>query len=85
MELLSIEDYINNLSEIENSVIGKSFFGFDFDSYSANIPIEYYFDLCDFSDFNLKYKQNFDNFIDYCNKNSVALKMKSDLAAVKGA
>lgn len=37
-------------------------------------PIDYYFDLCDFSTFNLKYRQNFNNFVDYCHKNGVALK-----------
>ncbi|MCD7879978.1 MAG: polysaccharide pyruvyl transferase family protein [Candidatus Gastranaerophilales bacterium] len=46
----------------------------DFDSTK---PLQYYYDMCDYSEFNKIYKQNFDNFVDYCLKNGVALKNNS--------
>lgn len=43
----------------------------DFD---ASKSIQYYRDLCDFSEFNKSYQENYNNFVDYCKKNDVNLK-----------
>jgi hypothetical protein len=38
-------------------------------------PIEHYYELADFTDFNKNYPINYDNFLDFCRKNGVALKI----------
>lgn len=43
----------------------------DFD---ASKPLEYYRDLCDYSEFNKRFKTTYDVFVDYCAKNGVAIK-----------
>lgn len=40
-------------------------------------PIEYYYELCDYSAFNEKYAICYDAFVDYCRKNGVSLKGNS--------
>ncbi|TWH60041.1 polysaccharide pyruvyl transferase [Desulfitobacterium sp. LBE] len=37
-------------------------------------PIEYYRELADYSEFNKVYVSTFDNYLDYCRKNKVAIK-----------
>jgi len=46
----------------------------DIENFDPNKPIEYYKELCDYSEFNKNYAKTYDNFIDYCKKNDVALK-----------
>ena len=38
-------------------------------------PIEYYYELADYTEFNKSYAATYDNFIDYCRKNDVDLKI----------
>jgi hypothetical protein len=48
----------------------------DIAEFDAAKPIEYYRELADYSDFNKNYERAFDDYINYCNNNSVALKGK---------
>jgi hypothetical protein len=45
------------------------------DEFDPSKPIEYYRELCDYSEFNKNYSKTYDNFIDYCKKNDVALRI----------
>jgi hypothetical protein len=42
--------------------------------FKFDIPIEYYYDMADYSEFNKNYPLVYDNFMDFCKKNRVALK-----------
>jgi hypothetical protein len=46
----------------------------DIADFDPDMPIGYYRDLADYSEFNKNYTKTYDNFVDYCNKNQVALK-----------
>lgn len=46
----------------------------DINNFDSNKPLEYYKELCDFSEFNKHYQENYNNFVDYCKKNNVMLK-----------
>jgi hypothetical protein len=47
----------------------------EFDEFNENKPIEYYFESADYSEFNKNFSKCYDNFIDFCDRNSVALKI----------
>lgn len=49
----------------------------DIGQFDMNKPIEYYRELADYTEFNKNYKKVYDNFVDYCNKNGVRLKINS--------
>ena len=38
-------------------------------------PIEYYYELADYTEFNKNYAKTYDNFVDFCRKNDVALRI----------
>jgi len=42
--------------------------------FDVNKPLKYYKDLCDFSEFNKHYAENYNNYVDYCIKNDIMLK-----------
>jgi len=44
------------------------------EDFDPALPIEHYYDLCDYSSFNKKYAICYDTFIDYCSKNGVSLR-----------
>jgi hypothetical protein len=44
------------------------------EKFDPSKPIEYYRELADYSEFNKAYASNFDNYLDYCRKNKVAMK-----------
>lgn len=46
-------------------------------------PLEYYYDLCDYSDFNKNYPMLHDNFVGYCAKNGVNLKKQGGAPDVR--
>lgn len=46
------------------------------EDFDASKPVEYYKDLCDYTDFNKHYAGLYDNYVDYCRKNGVALRIE---------
>jgi hypothetical protein len=50
----------------------------DIEEFDPGRPVEYYRELCDYSEFNKNYSTSYDNFIDYCRKNDVALKSECE-------
>ena len=46
----------------------------DIADFDPNKPMEYYYEKADYSKFNSNFAKTYDNFIDYCKKNKVALK-----------
>jgi len=47
-----------------------NYYDFDHDK-----PIEHYYELADYTEFNKNYATKFDTFVDFCHKNGVALKI----------
>lgn len=48
----------------------------DIEEFDLNQPIEYYRQLADYSEFNKSYADRFDNFVDYCKRNGVKLRLE---------
>ena len=46
----------------------------DIEQFDPRKPIEYYRELADYSEFNKRFSEVYDNFVDYCKKNGVRLK-----------
>jgi hypothetical protein len=44
------------------------------ESFDPSKPLEYYYNLCDYSEFNKQFATCYDSFIDYCYKNDVSFK-----------
>ena len=51
----------------------------DINEFDPSKPIEYYYELADYSEFNKNFALTHDNYVDYCHKNSVELKCKNDV------
>lgn len=47
------------------------------EEFDVSKPIDYYFDLCDYSEFNKYYEKTYNEFVDYCYRNGVQLKSQT--------
>jgi len=45
----------------------------DIEDFDPNKPIEYYYELADYSEFNKNFASTYDDYVDYCRKNGVEL------------
>lgn len=66
--MITIDDRMKELCEVHSVP------HIDISKFRPDMPIEYYYNLTDYSEFNEKYNANYDNFIDYCTKNGVKLR-----------
>lgn len=66
--MITIDDRMRELCKVH------SIPNIDISEFRQDKPIEYYYDLIDYSDFNRNYSANYDNFFDYCTKNGVILR-----------